>query len=375
MMASLPSKPESLTVKAIYDWWAAKPQRLSRRLGASQIGQECEQRLWYAFRWCAVEQFDGRMVRLFNRGHREEALFTEELRGIGCKVQDLDPSTGEQFTFTACGGHFVAKIDGVALGVPEAPKTWHNVSYKTSGEKSFSEMAGKPDERRKHREAPLQFPQPGKGVAIVHPEHVAQNQIEMRLASLERTLYLAVCKDDDSLYAERINADEAEGARLEAKAERIIFAEAPPQGISTDPSFFKCKFCPATKVCHTTQLPRVSCRTCLHSTPEKDGDGRWSCAKWNADIPADAQPEGCPEHRYLPALLKRWGEPVDASNDDNWVEYKAADGFTFRNGARGPGSFESSELAAATPSLIRDKAANDLRDAFDARFVEHKEAA
>lgn len=94
-MAALPA-PKSQTVEAIYTWWAGKLGRVSRRLGASQIGRECERQLWYGFRWATMgEAFDGRMLRLFNRGHREEAVFVEELRGIGCDVRDVDPSTGE----------------------------------------------------------------------------------------------------------------------------------------------------------------------------------------------------------------------------------------------------------------------------------------
>lgn len=349
-MAQLPDKPESLTRKAILAWWEAKPQRLSRRLGASILGQECERRLWYSFRWCAAEKFDGRMLRLFNRGHREEALFVEELRGIGCKVQDVDPSTGEQFEFTGCGGHLVAKIDGVALGVPEAPKTWHNLSFKTVNAKGFAALEK-------------------NDVAKEKPEHVAQNQIEMHLSQLTRTLYLSACKDDDSLHVERIRYDGAEGARLEAKAERVIFAQEPPTGISADPAFYKCKFCPASKVCHTAQLPPASCRTCLHATPERDGDGRWSCAKWGADIPADAQAKGCAKHRFIPVLLKRWGEVTDASAEENWVEYRAPDGYVFRNGAPGPDSFASSELAAATPAALRDGFVTTMRAEFGAKII------
>lgn len=356
-MAALPEKPESLTKQAILTWWEKKPQRLSRRLGASILGQECERRLWYAFRWCASEKFDGRMLRLFDRGQREEQRFIEELRGIGCKVQDVDPSTGEQFEFTGCGGHLVAKIDGVALGVPEAPKTWHNLSFKTINAKGFAALEK-------------------NDVAKEKPEHVAQNQIEMHLSQLTRTLYLNACKDDDSLHVERIRYDEAEGARLEAKAERVIFAPEPLPGIGADPAFYKCKFCPASKVCHTAQLPPASCRTCLHATPERDGDGRWSCAKWGADIPAaDAQRAGCEHHRFIPALLKRWGDATDANEAEGWVEYTAPDGYMFRNGAPGPDSFTSAELAGAgNPTTLRDGFVAQMRAEFGAKIIQQEAA-
>src|SRR5690606_33276258 len=151
--------------------------------------------------------------------------------GIGCQVHDVDPSTGQQFRFKAVGGHFGGGIDGVALGVPEAPKTWHLVEFKTHNERSFTALLK-------------------EGVAKAKPEHEAQMQVYMHLASLTRAIYLAVNKNDDSLHAERIRYDKAAAERLLGKAERIIFAPEPLPGISADPAFYKCKFCPAAPVCH-----------------------------------------------------------------------------------------------------------------------------
>lgn len=359
-MAALPATAvESPTVAAMRSWWASKLGRLSRRLGASQIGRECERELWYSFRWAFTshgQRFDGWMLRLFDRGHREEAVFTAELRGIGIDVRDLDPSTGEQFEFTGVSGHFVAKIDGVAQGVIEAPKTWHVVSYKTSNAKGFAAILK-------------------QGVAVAKPEHVAQNQVEMHLADLTRTLYLVVNKDDDTVHGERIRYDAAAAARLMAKAERVVFAPEPLLRLSDDPAFFKCKFCDHTRVCHGSALPKPSCRTCLHATPERDGDGRWSCARYRDDagnpetLPLEVQQAGCPEHRYIPALLARWGEAVDASEADNWVLYRAADGLEFRNGAWGLGSYTSTELHAVTPSVLRDAEFLAIRERTAGRFA------
>lgn len=355
-MAAIPKPERSQTVEAIYSWWEGKLRYVSNCVGASGVGEECERRIWYGFRWSFIgDNPNGRMRRLFDRGHREEAVFCDELRGIGCDVRDIDPSTGKQFKFKTCGGHFVAKIDGVAKGVPEAPKTWHNLSFKTAGAKGFSGLQK-------------------KGVQEGQPKNWAQAQIEMRLSALERTLFLSVNKDTDELYSERIRYDADEAERLEAKAERIIFAPEPLPGISDDPAFYKCKFCPASQLCHGTAAPRANCRTCLHATPERDGDGRWSCAKWGADIPLDAQREGCPEHRYIPALLKRWGEAVDASEGEGWVEYRAADGLVFRNGEWGDNSYTSKEIQNASPELIRNPEFQEIRARYQGQITERKAA-
>lgn len=356
-MAALPA-PRSQTVEAIYAHWAGRQSPPRAYLGGSVLGQECERRLWYGFRWATGgETFDGRMLRLFDRGQREEAVFVTELRAIGCTVHDVDPATGEQFRFKALGGHAAGGIDGVALGVPEAPKTWHLVEFKTHNAKSFAALVK-------------------DGVRGAKPEHWAQMQIYMRWAQLERALYLAVNKDTDDLHAERVHYDADAAAALEAKAERVIFAAEPGPRLSDDPAFFKCKFCPVSTVCHTPKLPLASCRTCLHATPERDGsDGNWSCAlaKDVGPIPLQVQREGCPSHLYVPALLARWGEAVDASETEGWVEYKAADGFVFRNGPWGLVSFTSRELSGWTPSLLRDPDFARLRSEYQARFLSDAE--
>lgn len=360
-MAALPA-PKSQTVEAIYSWWAGKLEHPRAYLGGSVIGQECERRLWYGFRWCNPpgSEPDGRMRRLFDRGHREEATFVAELRGIGCQVHDVDPSTGQQFRFKAVHGHFGGGIDGVALGVPEAPKTWHLVEFKTHNERSFTALLK-------------------EGVAVAKPEHEAQMQVYMHLASLTRALYVAVNKNDDSLHAERVRYDKAAAERLMEKAERVVFSPEPLPGISADPAFWKCKFCPAAPVCHSTALPPPSCRTCLHATPERDGDGRWSCARHKCDVSTDMQRaagEQCPDHRFIPALLARWGEAVDASEQEGWVEYRTPDGFVFRNGEWSESSFTSRELAMCSgPAVLRDEQFLAIRAKYQGRVAGYREAA
>ena len=81
-------------------------------LGASLIGHECSRHLWYVFRWAKHEQFDARMLRLFNRGHREEARFIEWLRGIGWEVSD-GPNGEDQWRVSAVMGHFGGSLDGM----------------------------------------------------------------------------------------------------------------------------------------------------------------------------------------------------------------------------------------------------------------------
>ena len=307
-MAPLPSSP-SPTLSAIYAAYEAKQGDGFRdHLGASLIGKSCARALWYDFRWASPAHFEGRMLRLFETGQLEEARLVRNLRATGATVLEVDPATGKQFRVSAHGGHFGGSLDGVALGLLEAPKTWHVVEFKTHSVKSFASLTV-------------------KGVRASKPQHFAQMLVYMHLTGMSRAMYLAVCKDTDALHIERIEVDKAEGERLIEKAGRIIDAPRPPSRISDDPTWFECRFCDHCGLCHDGEPPPVNCRTCLHSTPV---DGGWHCARFDQPIGAQAQRAGCPKHLFIPDFIP--GEVIDAGDD--FVAYRFEDCSTWINDAR-----------------------------------------
>ena len=191
-------------------------------------------------------------------------------------------------------------LDGVGEGFAESAAA-HTLEFKTMSDKNFKATAA-------------------KGVQAVKPVYWAQCQVGMHLAGLDRCVFLAVNKNDDSIYMERIKLDPAEGIKLIAKAESIIFSDKPPAKLSEDPSFFGCKFCDFKDVCHNGKPPEVNCRTCAHSTPERTGNGLWSCALGRAM-------QTCQDHLYNPYGMP-W-EIADAGSD--WVEYTTEHGEVVRN--------------------------------------------
>lgn len=280
------------TIKRIFDHYQAKRKGEHRpHLGGSQIGRECDRALWYQFRWAWTPYFEGRMLRLFETGDREEDRVVRNLRDVGVTVWDRDPDTGRQVRFEACGGHFALSLDGVGEGFAESKKP-HTLEFKTMNTKSF----------RKVSEDGLQ-----KANAI----YWAQCQIGMHLSKLERCYFFAVCKETDAIYGERIRYDPAEGIKLEAKANQIVFAPLPPARITEDPSDWRCKFCPYFAVCQGNKIPEVHCRTCAHVTPERDGS--WSCAQGNK------VGEVCQSHLFIPQMMPKDLEVKDAGAD--WVDY------------------------------------------------------
>lgn len=313
-MATLPP-PTHTTVAAIWRHYERhQDDGFRAHLGASVIGGPCSRAHWYTFRWCTPANFEGRMLRLFDTGSREEPRFIGELRAIGVEVHDRNPDTGRQFVVSEHGGHFGGSLDGCALGLPERPAVWHVLEFKTHSAKSFAALEK-------------------QGVREAKPAHYAQMQVYMGLTGMTRALYLAKNKDTDALYGERVRFDEAEFLRLRALSLHVITAPEPLARIGKDASWWQCKQCSHTDVCHGPALPAVNCRTCLHATPELDGDARWSCARHRRDLSVEDQRRACPQHLYIPALIGGM-EPVDAGDD--WVEYaNKRTGELMRNGVGG----------------------------------------
>src|ERR1035438_77265 len=79
-------------------------------LGASVIGHDCDRYIWFEFRWMKRQVFDGRMQRLFQRGHWEEDHFIDWLRGIGFDIQQVTID-GKQFHVAAINDHFGGSSD------------------------------------------------------------------------------------------------------------------------------------------------------------------------------------------------------------------------------------------------------------------------
>lgn len=281
-------------------------QKARTYLGASVIGGPCKRRLWYAFRWARKETFDGRTLRLFQTGHMAEPRFVADLRAIGVKVYDVDPATGQQFGFSDHGGHAKGHMDGCAVNVPGGGQQWHVLEFKTHSAKSFAALKK-------------------KGVEAAKPEHFAQMQWYMGQSSMQRALYMAVNKDDDDLYTERIAFDPAAYERIQAKFAAVIFADEPPSKISDDAKYYLCNWCPFNGVCHGHQVPDATCRTCVHASPELGGDGVWSCARSEkAAIPIAVQRKGCDEMLPLPFLLT-YAHPVDADPAGGWIQFVRGD--------------------------------------------------
>jgi hypothetical protein len=249
-------------------------------MGASSLGHPCDRWLWLSFRWAVQPKFPGRILRLFRRGQKEEAIIVSDLRAIGMDVR----STGSTQSRVDLGCHVSGSIDAIIeSGVPAAPKKRHVAEFKTHSSKSFSDLD-------KH------------GVEKSKPEHFVQMQLYMHGTEIDRALYVAVCKDDDRIYTERVRYDKDVAEKYVRRGHYLATSDRMPPPISTDPSWYQCKFCDAHEFCHKTKITKhVNCRTCAHSTATEASE--WHCVRWDAVVPVEAQRTGCEGHVLHPDLV------------------------------------------------------------------------
>lgn len=258
-------------------------------LGGSLIGTKCLRALYFTHRWYVTEKHDGKLLRLFNRGHLEEFRFVEWLRLIGISITDADPISGGQIRISDCRGHFGGSLDGEMTNVPNIEEFGLTLDstvlaeFKTHGLKSFTELVK-------------------RGVKIAKPEHFAQCQVYMHKRGIKLALYMGINKNTDEIHCEWIHYDSLQGAGLIAKAFDIVFwprdGSLPPR-ITNNPSWYECRFCKAKKVCHYGAVPAKSCRSCESSFPVEEGE--WYCNEYNVDIPLEQQRLGCDKYKAYEA--------------------------------------------------------------------------
>lgn len=322
--------PESIntTKNLIDEHYENQPDEFRPHIGASILGNECDRFLWLSFRWVYRKKIEGRLRRLFLRGHSEEAVIIEHLRNIGCEVDGRQSSLN-------FGCHVSGSIDAmIDSGVPEAPKTRHVLECKTHNDDSFKELNKVGLEKAKF-------------------QHYVQCQVYMFGTGVDRALYFAVNKNDDELYIERVKLDKELAKKYIERGQRIALMDSPPERLSDKPTFYKCKMCSMYDFCHQTKLTnQVNCRTCAFSTAKKEST--FHCAKHDGSIPIEFQKNGCDGHVIHPLLTPWERKPAESE----WEAVYIIDGVPVRNG-------EADAYIVSSKEIIENpsKAAEAIRNA------------
>ena len=233
--ASLSGQISALIDTGLQQARAGQTKRLY--LGASRLGVACERQLQFEYAQAPVDHgrdFQGRILRIFERGHLNEASMVTWLRGAGFDLR-THKANGEQYGFSVAEGRLQGHIDGVFVSGPDGfkyPALWES---KCLGAKSWRDVEK-------------------KGLAISKPVYAAQVAVYQAYLDLHEhpAIFTAVNADTMEIYAELIPFDAALAQRMSDRAARVITAteasELLPRAFA-DPSHFECKFCAYAERC------------------------------------------------------------------------------------------------------------------------------
>ncbi len=254
-------------------------------LGASLIGDSCSRKLYYSFRWAKKSDFSsktrtqGQVLRLFDRGHREEPSIIKLLEKSGHRFLPVPEGQDQHRAKLKCNGHFGGSMDAIGF-LPEIFGMSDEILYefKTAGDTQF---------RRLKKE----------GVRSDKPLHWSQMCVYGKDKSINYGLYICVNKNTDEIYIEFLKLDWALAETMEMKAEAIINAEEPLPKIAMSASHFVCKWCDYKDICHYEDQVDINCRSCKHSKPVENG--QWKCKLADQVIPKDVVKLGCELHEGI----------------------------------------------------------------------------
>jgi hypothetical protein len=252
------------------------PAEHRKHLGASLAGRDCTRYLWNTYRWLLLEQHDGRMRRLFDRGQREEQQFIDLLRGAGWQVWDIDPRTGKQYRITHMSGHIGGSLDAIVQ--PPGVNMGLIGEFKTHNQKSFDALKA-------------------NGLLASKPEHFIQMSMYGEQFQLPYGLYCAVNKNTDEIDWQVVELDWGAAKYATQRLEAVIGMQTPPSKLSETPTHYVCKRCHFNGICHKGEAPEKNCRSCEHASPAAQGE--WHCNKWQDNIPDGIIPVGCDAWKRL----------------------------------------------------------------------------
>jgi hypothetical protein len=302
---------EDPTLRAADDALCEKAAQEKPRayVGMSSIGESCLRKTWYRFRFASREKFDAATLKRFADGHAAEAVQADRLRLVsGVKLQTHTPD-GNQFRYVDHNGHFSGHCDGKITGILQAPKVLHIWEHKSVGEKKLNEFKKiKAEIGEKQALRKWNFQYWIQGILYMFYEGASRHYLTVSTPGV---------RDTDSC---RTEADNAEAIKYIAKGKAVIQSDAPLDRLSNDPSYYECRYCSFSPICHGGEMPDRSCRTCVHSSPVENGE--WHCARWGKKLTLDEQIAGCSAHLMLPKLVP--GEILSAT--DSSITYRLKNG-------------------------------------------------
>jgi hypothetical protein len=209
---------------------AGRPARTY--LGASMLGEPCLRRIVYQYRGAAAKPPEGRMRRIWARGHAAEERLVRWLRRAGFTVVDRGKDGG-QIGFSQAGGRIAGHIDGAVTAGPRPLPYPLLLELKCLNNKSWNDL-------RK------------KGLKESKPTYYSQINLYMGYLDFAHCLFGAENADTEELWWNVVPFDLAEAQRVSDRAVAVLSSDngpLPPR-ISETPDFWRCRFCDYAETCH-----------------------------------------------------------------------------------------------------------------------------
>ncbi len=333
----------------------ANPPSARNYLGMSGIGEECERKSWYRWRWALPEHFDAATLRRFEDGHRDEDLMAQRLRAVkGIKLQ-TGYADGSQYEVSDFNGHFLGHTDGVIEGVAAAPKTMHIWEHKCVNQTKFNKLNKLKSEHG--QKAALE---------LWDATYYAQAQLYMGYTKLKRHYLTVATPGGRDITSCRTDYDSGAFKLYRAKAKAIMESSEAPPRVSNKADYYQCRWCSFSETCHGEKVAQVNCRTCAFSTPilkedsgapgKKPKPGAWRCERHSQSLGVKKQREGCGDHLFIPDLIP-FGTPAKMDEERPCIVYVTQDERVFVNATKNawdaePMEFASKDLQHLTPSLM-----------------------
>lgn len=208
----------------------------SSNIGFGEIGHSCERYLWYKINLNIPEVFNSDTLRIFRNGHKDEDAMAADLRKVeGIELFTHDPEReNKQYKFDALDGRFTGRLDGVIVGLKQAPKNPHIWEHKSVNDKKFDELIKRGN------------------LQDWNAMYYAQAQSNMYHAELDRHYMTVSTPGLRRVTSVRTELDKDYAEFLVKKAEKIINAKEPPAKIG-GPDWWECKNCRFYGTCHATK--------------------------------------------------------------------------------------------------------------------------
>jgi hypothetical protein len=223
-MTKLPEQTDP-TLEAVKAALMAKPLQNRNYVGASSIGDECARKLWYSLH---REPQPSEHITAIEDGHASEAIMRERLQMVeGIEIWDnIDFEDGD----------FKGHLDGVIIGLLQAPKTPHVWEHKcTKNAKDFVKAKEKYGEKNALEKWDYTY--------------FVQAQVYMHYMDLTRH-YLTVCSPGSrETYSCRTEYQKEIALKYVDRAHKILEMTTEPERGYRSPDFYKCRWCDFREEC------------------------------------------------------------------------------------------------------------------------------